>query len=329
MDLDALSAVRGPAWARLRALDDQRRLDGAEIDELIGLYQSVASDLSEVRSSAPDPTTVTWLSQLLARTRARFAGASNASWRSIVEFVMVTGPVALYRARWWFVGVTVISLVLAFISGWHVANDPAALAAMGTPSQRESYVNDMFASYYNPGAGFAGMVWTNNAWIAAQVIGAGITGILPVYVLVSNAVQVGATGGMMAHYGELGTFLKLISPHGLLELTAVFYAGAVGLKLFWTLIDPGRRTRGAALAQEGRAMITAAISLAGALALSGVVEGFVTGSHLLWWVKIIIGALALASFLTWMLVFGRRAVRDGHTGDLDAESAGYTTITEG
>lgn len=329
MDLDALTAVRGPAWARLRQLDGQRHLSGAEADELVGLYQSVASDLSEVRSAAPDPTTVASLSQLLARSRARFAGASDASWRSVVEFVVITGPVALYRARWWFVGVTVVSLLLAIASGWHVAHDPAALAAMGSPSERERYVNEMFASYYDPGAGFAGMVWTNNAWIAAQVVGGGITGVFPVYVLVNNAVQVGATGGMMASYGELGTFLKLITPHGLLELTAVFYSGAVGLKLFWTLIDPGGRARGAALAQEGRALVTAAISLAGALLLSGVVEGFVTGSSLLWWVKILIGAVALAAFLTWVLLLGRRAVLAGYTGDLQADSAGYTTLTEG
>jgi uncharacterized membrane protein SpoIIM required for sporulation len=141
--------------------------------------------------------------------------------------------------------------------------------------------------------------------------------------MLSNAISVGSIGGMMAAHGELGLFLQLITPHGLLELTSIFVAGAAGLKIFWTWIDPQGRPRARALAEEGRSLITVAIGLAGALALSGLVEGFVTGSSLPWWLKIVIGALALAAFWTYTIVLGRRAVRDGETGDLAADEAGY------
>jgi hypothetical protein len=53
------------------------------------------------------------------------------------------------------------------------------------------------------------------------------------------------------------------------------------------------------------------------------VEGFVTGSSLPWWLKIVIGAIALAAFWVYTIVLGRRAVRDGETGDLSADEAGY------
>jgi hypothetical protein len=65
------------------------------------------------------------------------------------------------------------------------------------------------------------------------------------------------------------------------------------------------------------------IGLAGALLLSGVVEGFVTGSTLPWWLKIVIGAIALAAFWTYAIVLGRRAVAEGETGDLEEDAAGY------
>ena len=55
----------------------------------------------------------------------------------------------------------------------------------------------------------------------------------------------------MSEQGELGKFFAYISPHGLLELSCVFMSGGVGLRLFWTMLVPGRRTRGQALAQEG------------------------------------------------------------------------------
>ncbi|WP_309135709.1 stage II sporulation protein M [Cellulomonas sp.] len=329
MDLDAYTQARTPLWDRLDALARERRLDGAQADELVRLYQSTATDLSAVRSAAPDPETVTRLSQLLGRARGRLAGAHAPAWSDVARFVAVTVPAALYRIRWWTVAVMVAFLVVGIATGVLVATDPDARALMGTPESQRLYVEQQFAEYYDPGAGFAAMVWTNNAWIAAVCVGTGITGVLPAFMLFTNAVNVGAAGGLMAAHGRLDVFLQLISPHGLLELTAIFVAGAAGLRLFWTMVDPGPRPRGRALAQEGRALFTVAIGLVGVLAVSGLVEGFVTGSALPWPVKVVIGAVVLAAFWVWTLVPGRRAVAAGETGDLTADRAGYAVATAG
>jgi uncharacterized membrane protein SpoIIM required for sporulation len=329
MDLDAFERARGTDWARLDELVRLRRRTGAEADELVRLYQSVATDLSSVRSAAPDPEMVTRLSMLVGRARAAIAGTHEPSWRDVTAFVAVALPAALYRIRWWTVGVTVAFLVLGVTAGVWVATQPDALASMGTPSQQEEYVEDSFAEYYTPGAGFAAMVWTNNAFLTAVCIATGITGIGPVYFLATNAISIGAAGGMMAAHGSLDVFLQLIAPHGLLELTAVFVAGAAGLRIFWAWIDPGPRTRGRALAQEARALFTVALGLVGVLAVSGLIEGFVTGSTLPWAVKVAIGVVALAAFWAYTLVLGRRAVRAGHTGDVAADRAGYVLATAG
>jgi hypothetical protein len=84
-----------------------------------------------------------------------------------------------------------------------------------------------------------------------------------------------------------------------------------------------------ALAQEGRALITAAVGLAGALLVSGLIEGFVTGSALPWWLKIAIGAVALAGFWTYVLLLGSQAVRRGATGDVSADHGGAVLPTVG
>lgn len=329
MDLDAYTEARTPAWGRLDELARRRRLSGAEADELVRLYQSAATDLSAIRSSAPDPETVTRLSQLVARGRSAIAGTHEPSWRDVSRFVVVTLPAALYRIRWWTVAVMGAFVAVAVVAGWWVATQPDALATMGTPAEQQEYVENAFAQYYDPGAGFAAMVWTNNAWLTAVCVGAGITGVVPLYLLVSNAVSVGAAGGMMAAHGHLDVFLQLIAPHGLLELTAVFVAGAAGLKIFWAWIDPGPRTRARALSQEGRSLLTVAIGLVGVLAVSGLIEGFVTGSGLAWWLKILVGAVALAGFWTYVLVLGRRAAAAGETGDLEADRGGYVTAQAG
>lgn len=324
MDLDAFTAARRERWERLDELGRSRRLTGAESDELVRLYQAVATDLSQVRAAAPDPSTVTYLSQLLARTRVAISGAHEPSWRDVSRFVMVSLPAAFYRIRWWTVAVMVAFLVVSILTGWYVATNEQVLDDFMDPVQQQEYVNEAFASYYDPGVGFAAMVWTNNAWIAAQCVGLGISGVWPVFIQAQNAVNVGAVGGMMADHGALDVFLSLIAPHGMLELTAIWIAGAAGLKIFWTWIVPGGRPRSRALAEEGRALFTVAIGLVGVLGVSGLIEGFVTGSALWPWLKIVIGAVALAGYWTYTIVLGRRAVAAGETGDLEADQAGAT-----
>lgn len=321
VDLDAFSAVHAPTWARLDELSRRSGLTGAEADELVRLYQEVATHLSTVRSVAPDPSVVSRLSDVLGRARSAIAGTHDPSWSDVVRFVTVVLPVAVYRVRWWTVGVMAAFCVLALVTGIHVHGDADAQAAMGTPSELERYAQEEFANYYSnyPGQSFAAQVWTNNAWIAAQCVAFGITGVWPVYALVQNAVGVGAAGGVMALHDGLGVFFSLILPHGLMELTAIFIAGGAGLKIFWTMIDPGGRPRGRAVAEEGRSLFVIAIGLVGVLGISGLVEGFVTPSPLPWWLKILIGALVLAGYWVYTIVLGRRALADGETGDLRAD----------
>jgi uncharacterized membrane protein SpoIIM required for sporulation len=175
-----------------------------------------------------------------------------------------------------------------------------------------------FADYYSsaPAQDFTSKVFTNNLYVAALVILLGIF-VLPVfYVLYQNALNVGVAGGLMAANGRTGQFFGLILPHGMLELTAVFVACGLGLKLGWTVVDPGGRTRSSALAQEGRALVVGTIGLAVVLLTSGFLEGFVTPSGLPTWLRIGIGGLAEALFLAWVFVLGRRAHRAGVSGDL-------------
>ncbi|MCL2850458.1 MAG: stage II sporulation protein M, partial [Micrococcales bacterium] len=127
----------------------------------------------------------------------------------------------------------------------------------------------------------------------------------------------------------LAMFFQLILPHGLLELTAVFVAGAAGLRIFWAWLAPGPRPRGQALAAAGRSLFTTVLGLVVVLAVSGLIEGFVTGSSLPWWTKVAIGAVALAGFWTYVLTLGRRAAHDGSTGDLEPDRAGYAVATAG
>jgi uncharacterized membrane protein SpoIIM required for sporulation len=326
VDLDAFVAVHRDEWSRLDQLSKRRRLSGAEVDELVRLYQRAATHLSVIRSSSPDAALSARLSTTVARARGAVSGGHEPIWREFARLVSVSFPVAVYRARWWAAGSAFGSLAVALVLGIWVATHPAVQATLGSKAQLRQLVNNDFESYYSEHAasGFAAQVWTNNAWVAALCFALGITGIGVIYVLAQNAINLGLVGGVMAGNDRLGLFFGLITPHGLLELTAVFVAAGAGLKVFWAWIDPGPRPRSQALAEEGRAMVTIAIGLVGVLLVSGLVEAFVTPSPLPTWARIGIGALVWIGFLSYVYVYGRPAALAGETGDLDAALAGDT-----
>ncbi|MFJ4847504.1 stage II sporulation protein M [Streptomyces sp. NPDC088733] len=323
MDLDVFAAAHRHEWDRLDALLHRgRRLTGEEADELVTLYQRAATHLSLLQSSAPDPALVGRLTTLVARARSAVTGARTPGWRDVAHFFTAAFPAGVYRSRHWWVPTALVSTALAALIGWWVATHPHVQAAIAAPDELRTLTRPggEYESYYSshPATSFAAQVWTNNAMAAGYCLVLGVFLGLPVlYVLFQNVLNLGIGLGLMGSAGRLDTFLGLLLPHGLLELTAVFVAAGTGLRLGWTVIDPGPRPRRTALAEEGRAAIGMAIGLAVVLLVSGVIEAFVTPSGLPTWARIAIGVAAELGFLVYVFVPGRRAAHAGETGDLE------------
>lgn len=330
VDADALADARRAEWARLDELT-RARLDGEGVDELIMRYRAASADLADLKTSVGTSPQSAYVSTILARARLRLTGAADNILVQTGRFFARQLPAALYRLRWTTLAVTLVALVIIAGTAAWISSDPALVAALGPPDLLAQYADEDFTGYYteNPPAVFAGMVWTNNAWIAAQCVLFGVTGIWPVYAIVQNAMNVGVAIAILAAHGRGDVAVLYLLPHGLLELTCIFVAAAAGLHVFWAWVAPGARTRGAALAEAGRSLATVAMGLVFALALAGLVEGFVTGWALPWPIKIGIGVAALAVFLVYMLGVGRRAARQGETGDLVEYEAGTPTLMVG
>lgn len=302
-------------------------MSGPEADEFVDLYGRASTDLSIVRSEAPDPALVAELSTLVARARGVTTGTRRFTTNDISRYFLVTFPLLVYRARWWVAGVTLGFLLVAFGLGAWVAANLDVQGALAPPAYVDRLVNEQFENYYSsdPAASFGARVWTNNAWVAALSLAfGGLLGLPVLWVLWQNASNVGVVGGFMAANGRLDLFFGLILPHGLLELTAVFVASALGLRLGWTLIAPGKRTRADAFGSEGRSTLSAVVGLTVMLLISGVIEAFVTPSGLPTLARIAIGVVALASFITYVAILGGRADRAGLGTDLGEDDIGAT-----
>jgi uncharacterized membrane protein SpoIIM required for sporulation len=330
MDIDAYVATHRGDWQRLddllRSGGGRARRTGEEVDELVELYQRVATHLSVVRSASPDPALVGRLSSLVARARSDVTGTRTPAWRELARFFVVVYPAALYRSRHWWAAVGVAFCLTGLVVGWWVAANPEVQATIAAPEQIRALVEEDFESYYSsaPAGSFAARVATNNAWVSALALALGVL-LLPVVVILwQNALNVGIAGGLMAAGGRLDLFFGLILPHGLLELTCVFVAAGAGLRLGWAWVDPGPRTRSRALAEEGQAAGALALGLAATLFLSAIVEAFVTPSGLPTWARVGIGAVVWLAFLAYVVVLGGRAARAGELGDV--RGAGGTDV---
>lgn len=331
MDLDAYTAAHKEEWERLDALGRKGTFSGAEADEMIDRYQAGATQLSAIKTSAGSTVVGDRLSVELSRVRLRFTAASVNMLSQLPRFFVLHLPAALYRIRWLTLAVAVVSVIIAVLYGRWALENPQVLANLGSDAELKKLADGDFVSYYseNPAASFFGRVWTNNAWLAAQCIAFGIVGVWVPSLVIGFARDLGITGAIMFQYDQGDVFFLYIAPHGQLELTSVFVAAAAGLRIFWGWVAPGQKTRLESLAHEGRALVTVGIGLIFSLLVAAVIEAFVTPADWPWPVKIGIGSVALAAFLAYMLILGRRAHRAGETGDLDEFEAGARRLIAG
>ncbi len=321
MDVDAFVLTHRGTWDRLEQLIKQHRsLTGAEVDELVELYQRVSTHLSMLRSVSSDSLLIGRLSSLVARARAVVTGAHAPLSSTFTRFWTASFPVVAYRTwRWWMATAVAFFAVVMVIAFW-VAGNAEVQSAVGTPSEIDELVNHDVASYYSehPAASFALQIWVNNSWVAAKCIAFSVVLGLPIpLVLFQNAANLGLIAGLMFQAGKGGILLGLLAPHGLLELTAAFLAAATGMRLGWSVISPGDRPRGQVLAEQGRAVVSVAVGLVGVLLVSGLIEALVTPSPLPTFVRVSIGIIAEAAFLSYIGYFGRRAAKAGETGDIE------------
>jgi uncharacterized membrane protein SpoIIM required for sporulation len=332
MDIDRYIARNQPTWDRLGALTARgsrnvRRLAPDELDELLRLYQRVSAHLSYARTYYRDPALTAMLTRLVARAGAIVYGTRTRSLRTVGRFFALTFPAAVWHARRFVLVSCALTVLPALAMGLWLARSDAALDASAPAAVREAYVNGEFEDYYSsePAEAFAAKVFTNNVQVGFLAFAGGVLVCVPTaYVLVFNGARLGVAAGLFAAVGQSGKFWGLVLPHGLLELTGVFIAGATGLMLGWSLVDPGDRPRAVALVEEGRRAIVIVIGLIAVFGTAGLIEGFVTGHVGSTVVRVGIGAIAEAAFLAYIVTQGRAAARRGLTGALgEGEGSGW------
>ncbi len=126
----------------------------------------------------------------------------------------------------------------------------------------------------------ATFIISNNVRIAFMCFAGGVfAGVGSLILLAFNGLAIGTISGHFANLGLLGYLLEFIVGHGVLELFAIWVAGAAGFLLGKSLVAPGQVTRGEALVLNGRLAVRMVGAATVLLLVAGLIEGFISAGE--------------------------------------------------
>jgi uncharacterized membrane protein SpoIIM required for sporulation/uncharacterized RDD family membrane protein YckC len=309
-------AARQASWESFRAEAAQlerlglRGLTGKRLVDFAARYREVAADLARARTYGADSRVLAFLERVVSAGHNALYGLRGVRRMPVGRLLMSDLPHAVYRARW-YVTIAALLFVLPGIVGYALVRDqpdivhevlPDGMIARAESGALQRGAGRGYAETPSPYLPIVATgIIANNVQVAFGAFAFGITaGIGTVFLLVFNGLFFGAVLGMFANYALADWILTFVAGHGVLELTAIFIAGAAGLIVARNLVAPGDLARRDALVVGGRWAVKLVGAAACLLVLAGLIEGFLSASDAPATLKLAVsGASAALLILLW------------------------------
>ncbi|WP_160152074.1 stage II sporulation protein M [Microbulbifer sp. ALW1] len=288
---------------------------GAALQDLPASYRRLCQQLAVAKERHYTSNLVTRLNQLVMQCHQRIYQQKSISRNRWLEFLFAGFPRALReqaRFVWLACGLFLApALVMGLGSYW---NDALIYAVM-SPEQVMQ-----IESMYDPANRVLGrergsdsdllmfgFYIKNNIGIAFRTFASGILfGLGSIFFLVFNGIYLGAVFGHITRVGFVTTFYPFVIGHGAFELTAIVFAGAAGLLLGHSLVNPGNRSRRQALREAGREAMKIMYGTFLMLVIAAFLEAFWSSStQVSIAVKLAVGAFFWLIVISYCLLAGR------------------------
>lgn len=295
-----------------RGLD---RLEARQLPDFAARYREVAADLARARTYRASPAVLARLERLVAAGHNALYRRERTTLAAVGRFLFRESPAAVVRS-WRYVALSAAVFILPGLAGYVVLRQDPPLALQVLPdalleraeagAQRQAEGLTYFEAPPGERPVVASGIITNNVGVAFRCFAGGIfAGVGSLVLLAFNGLMIGAASGHFANAGLLGYLWTFVAGHGLLELFAIWVAGAAGFMLGRALIAPGSLSRADALVLSGRTGIRLVVASGLMLLLAGAIEGFVSASGLPLGVRVA-ASVASALLLVAYLVRGLR-----------------------
>lgn len=291
MDVQRFIHDRRSGWGRLERLLEQAEaspdweLGQERLHELLRLYRQACSDLNQARSYTANPELLGRLNDLVGRGYRfvyrrrhgeRMQKALGRFFRYEVPRTFRLERAAILAASAAFLLGTVFGFAAVILNP---ANGERLIPReffTESPRERVEKIEreEERIDTTEEAMHFGVSLYTRNIQVSFLAFSLGATTILGgIWILFYNGVILGAVLAMYALDGVTTFFFAWVGPHGALELPAIVFGGAAGLRAGQALLLPGDRSRASSLrhafASVWRMMAAAAV----VLVLAGLIEG--------------------------------------------------------
>lgn len=314
--LPAFVARRRPDWTRLEQLLTQQRagsLTLADVSTIASLYRRASADLAFAQAAYAGTDVLRFLNQLCARAYSTIYRPRGAKLESLRVFYTQTFP-RLVRET---IDLTKLAAALlafgALVGALTVALHPDG-ALLLVPAQLRQIIGrgelwtDSVLGPSTPSE-VATSIFLNNLMVMISAFAMGVTaGIWPALIVLRNGVHLGSVVAACFQGGVGPNILTFMAAHGPVELSLICISGGAGLHIGRAMIDPGERSRGAAVKEHAQVAVQVLIGCAPFMIAIGIVEGFVSpGPFFPWPLKVAVGALSGFGLWRWLLRSGQGA----------------------
>lgn len=319
MDAQQFVKSRQHDWEQLSKLLDRsqnriEQLSPAEVKHLGALYRAAASDLALAQRAYPREKVTVYLNGLVARGHSQLYRSRPLAINRLVHYI-TTGFPRAFRQAWPFMLTSFLLFTIpALVAGFITLNDPeSALWLLPADIQRLVPQIEQQELWTNipleERPYFSSAITTNNVQVSFLAFAGGaLAGLMTIYVMILNGLLIGGLTGLTGHYGigfDLWTFAI---GHGVIELTTIFIAGASGLQVGWSIINPGLLRRRDALILAARKALKLIVGCVPILIIAGLIEGFISPNESIPWpVKWGVGITTGLLLYAYLLLSGRTA----------------------
>lgn len=291
----------------------RERLDGQQRVEFAALYRAACADLALADAYQLPSGTVRYLHQLVGRAHNQLYRSRKLEYRQWYDEMFRRVPQRLFHDRY---------LRLAFAVFWGGFLLAVFLSSKWTPFpqfaemvltrdgiiQLEDSYSEALGSDGNS-SGMEGFMWgyyiSHNTDIGLRCFAMGLLfGIGGLFATVFNSVYLGAAFGHMTTVPQGENFFQFVTAHGPFELTAIVVSAAAGMRLGFSLVDTGGRSRGDSLARAARLSLPTMLAAVVMFFLAAVIEGFLSPSPAPYEAKAAVAMVSTVLLLFYLVVLG-------------------------
>jgi len=246
-------------------------------------YMLLSQHLALSKHRLYDDALIERLNKLVMRLYRELYRYQTDSRLNYFRFLVRGFPLTIYRHRVFIAIALLVFLLPGLIAGtWVYLDENAIYSILDGSSVRQ--VEQMYdPSSHKIGREreaetdifMFGFYIQNNISIAFRCFAGGLlAGLGTLFVLFFNGLHIGSIAGHLTRLDYVDTFYPFVVGHGAFELTAIVFSGAAGLKLGYSILNPGQFSRLNALRLAGRESIPMLYGIVLMLVIAAFIEAF-------------------------------------------------------